>query len=488
MLQAQRAKVLTRTRLASELELDDVLPAKLKPRPTLQMAVALLSLAVSLVLVYSSSFTNEFAFSDDYFCLYEKLRNQLWADGFWMQFCLQARPLDALFFIPLMSNVHKIADLLPLRAIAVDYIVCLSFCYYAAFRNIRFAPYQAAALAFCLCTVPSFQVWSVWAIAAHAVVAGIFSYLSFHVLQSQLKAPNISWWMAPLPFLLQLCAAATYQPASMLFWSFLAISLFDEEATFEQKVKIYAAGLLVVGTSMVLDFGVFLWAKQHFGASGVLEGRSHLTSDVIGKLKWFVKGPLLDSLNVFRISDSVAFASKTAAFICLGLPFAFTGVRVQRALLFLMACSLIPLAYLPNLVVAESFSTYRSQTGLIVLVMLYALMALLGFLKMLRCRSRVLTVALCSVAIFSAFTAYENVVNYFVVPQTLELALLRAQIGQQFGPHAANHPILFERLDTLAPSVRYDEFGMPSSAQFFAKQPMQVLLRLERDDKLNSAR
>jgi hypothetical protein len=484
MLQTQRAKVLTRTRLASEL--DDVLPAKLKPRPTLQMAVALLVLAVSLVLVYSPSFTNEFAFSDDYFCLYEKLRNQLWADGFWMQFCLQARPLDALFFIPLMSNVHKIADLLPLRAVAVDYIVCLSFCFYAAFRTIKFAPYQAAALALCLCTVPSFQIWSVWAIAAHAVVAGIFSYLSFHVLQSQLKSPNISWLMAPVPFLLQLCAAAIYQPASMLFWSFLAISLFDDEASFAQKVKIFAAGLLVVGTSMVLDFGVFLWAKQHFGASGMLEGRSHLTGDVVGKLKWFLKGPLLDSLNIFRISDSLSFASKAAAFICLGLPFAFTGAGRERTLLFLMALSLIPLAYLPNLLVAESFSTYRSQTGLIVLVMLYALMALFGFLKLLRCRSRVLTVVLCSLAVFSAFIAYENVVNYFVIPQTLELALLRAQIDQQFGAHAANHPILFERLDTLAPSVKYDEFGMPSSAQFFAKQPIQVLLRLERADKLNS--
>jgi hypothetical protein len=113
------------------------------------------------------------------------------------------------------------------------------------------------------------------------------------------------------------------------------------------------------------------------------------------------------------------------------------------------------------------------------LLTLYGMFAIKGYLKTFLCRGRAFTLIAFASAILFGLVAYSNVLDFFAVPQSLELNLLRQQARGEFGPARAKNMMLFDRQFSLAPYICYDEFGMPSSAQEFDHKPLQVLLRLE---------
>jgi hypothetical protein len=282
-----------------------------------------------------------------------------------------------------------------------------------------------------------------------------------------------------LSFIFMFAAAAIYQPAAMFFWVFAAVTLTADAGSFSDRLRFFFLSLLVCGLALAADFGTFFLAKQYYGAAALLSGRSHLTDDPVGKLRWFINGPLVDAFNFFRLVPSRSLALKSAILIGLGLVLNFSGTLKRRIVLLTCMAALVPLSYLPNLLVAENFASYRSEIALLALTTLFLLVALRGVLPKISCRGRVFTVAASGLAVAFSLTAYCNLLNFFAVPQALELTLLRQQCAGMFGRHQVWHPFMFTREETLAPFVRYDEFGMPSSAQTFARLPMQVLLKLE---------
>jgi hypothetical protein len=202
-------------------------------------------------------------------------------------------------------------------------------------------------------------------------------------------------------------------------------------------------------------------------------------TEPLAKLSWFINGPLVDSFNFCRLVPSRSLALKSALLIAFGVILGFSGSWRQRIGLFACVAALVPLTYLPNLLVAENFASYRSEIALLALTTLLLLVAVRNGVQKLHCRDRVFTCAAFGLAMVLSLTAYFNLLNFFAVPQTLELTLLREQVQGKFGLNQSRHPFLFKREDSLAPFVRYDEFGMPSSAQTFARTPMQVLVKLE---------
>jgi hypothetical protein len=228
-----------------------------------------------------------------------------------------------------------------------------------------------------------------------------------------------------------------------------------------------------------VDFAGFQIAKNHYGTAALLPGRSSLCIDVLGKIKWFLRNPLIDSLNFLRLQNSLSFALRSGAFIAVGMLLYVRGSIKYLGISLAVALFLIPMAYLPNLLVSESVSFFRTQTALSCLLTLYGMIAIKGILKSLLCRGRAFTLIAFASAILFGLVAYSNVLVFFAVPQSLELNLLRQQARGEFGAARAKNIMLFDRDISLAPFVRYDEFGMPSSAQEFDRKPLQVLLRLE---------
>src|SRR5262249_51108983 len=117
-------------------------------------------------------------------------------------------------------------------------------------------------------------------------------------------------------------------------------------------------------------------------------GRSTLNHDVIGKLRWFWNQPLLNAFNLFDLVAKWWLAGPIAALAAIGIVVLHVD-RGREALGFLaLAIALVPLSYLPNLVIAEDWASYRSLGALSALCMVYAWLGLLGIWRALLPRVR----------------------------------------------------------------------------------------------------
>jgi hypothetical protein len=76
--------------------------------------------------------------------------------------------------------------------------------------------------------------------------------------------------------------------------------------------------------------------------------------------------------------------------------------------------------------------------------------------------------------------AAHNVATYFAVPQFSELNLMRSFLAQHdFSQVHSIYIISSTAEDSLAPAVRYDEFGLPSSSPPWSPGSMVYLLLRE---------
>ena len=193
--------------------------------------------------------------------------------------------------------------------------------------------------------------------------------------------------------------------------------------------------------------------------------RTHLATNLVAKLAWLVHVPLREAANLMSIVPSTTVAFAVLAWITTGLALYWRS-RGMAALWFaVLALALIPLSYLPNLVVGENWASYRTQVALTSLVLLYASLALVGWLRWLHI-PRAITGIVVAAAGTAAFMAAGTVREEFAEPQMKEWLLIKQALAH---PPAATATHLELRLasweDHLAPISRWDEFGLPSTCR-----------------------
>jgi hypothetical protein len=166
-----------------------------------------------------------------------------------------------------------------------------------------------------------------------------------------------------------------------------------------------------------------------------------------------------------------------ATIIGVGMYLGIDGSWKARAARLLVALMLIPLAYLPNLLVAEDWASYRTQPALAALLLLYAAIALFGWLRALRIVRAAPAFALAGL-LFCAVVAHRNVVLGFVAPQVKELRMVSAYLQQRQYLQGTSRlyfvPAPWQ--DSMAPFIRYDEFGTLSSSERWVLQGMVWLI------------
>jgi hypothetical protein len=104
------------------------------------------------------------------------------------------------------------------------------------------------------------------------------------------------------------------------------------------------------------------------------------------------------------------------------LPY-FEGGFGERFSKYSIALSLLPLTYLPNLVIVEFWSSYRAQIALASMIILFWFFALHGYAKSLHdqiAKEALIYVLSLFVVVSVLFAAY-NVQTYFAVPLSVEL-------------------------------------------------------------------
>ena len=297
--------------------------------------------------------------------------------------------------------------------------------------------------------------------------------LAFRMIGSS-RAPRQHWPGMAISFVMLTGALAIYQPAAMMFWVFAGIAWLTTAETPDLREVIYAGALM--GAALTAEYALAKGLPFILYGHANTFGRTALVTNLPQKAEWFFHQPLRDALNLPLIAPRTWVAWAVTVFISGGLWLCFPGSSITRAIRLALAAILLPLTYLPNLLVAENWSTYRTQVALTSLLWFYTAMALIGWLRWIR-SERSLPAFVVLAVIICAGLANRNVTLEFAVPQATEYRMMAHTLRESKLQGTKNFCfVLANSTGTLAPVVRYDEFGLPSSSQPWVPQAMAWLI------------
>ena len=186
------------------------------------------------------------------------------------------------------------------------------------------------------------------------------------------------------------------------------------------------------------------------------------------RLQWFWNDPLHKACRIALIQSPGTSWVIVVPIVALLTAYFFgvSGSRGARLTKVLCLPALTLLSYLPNLIVAEQWASFRT---------LGPLTLLLGFLYLIALRTawtrlvfrphsgRSIALALAGAVAFG-FCQY-RVTSYFAVPQSIEWRIYRDRLGD-FDPQFHQRIEFVQPAGgSLGPRVRMDEFGVISTSR-----------------------
>jgi len=438
------------------------------------------SLTAVLLLCYVPVLVTPYAFSDDYALLTTSIRGEMASE--WAMKTSQGRPTHALL-LNLFFPKSNVGELCYLRLLGVVGIIFLAWNLYRTLVRVGWSSNLSFALAVIVCTLPPFQVYASWAVTVFFPFAALASGEALSLAERAFheRRPSCKWGLVVGAVLLLLLALTIFQPAAMFFWVFAAITLFKPEASLSYVLRRFLWYTAIGFTGLLLGFSVYKLGSAMYGHM-IPPLRSHLTQDIGEKALWFFRQPLTNALNLLKLSPKRWLAMSVGVFITGGLILYLQGTTKERLCKIMIALSLVPFSYLPNLVIAESWPAYRTLSALTSVIAVYAFFALWGYGRVLgrSVTAPVLTAGLGLAALTSSLLAAHNVTTYFALPQFLEIKWLRGYLAQQdLSQTRSIYVISSSWRDSIAPAVRYDEFGLPSSFPPWSSGSMVYLLLRE---------
>ncbi|HEU5382381.1 MAG TPA: glucosyltransferase domain-containing protein [Ktedonobacteraceae bacterium] len=471
-------------------------------RAVMQELIVLLCYVVVGALMFSVALITPYSFTDSYTDLAQAIQGSLY--GYYVQLVTYGRPVYALLAQMAFSPMSSIGDLRYLRLIAVIGTGLLAWTFYKALRLAGIRQQYAIVLPLLICTTPPYEVYVGWddcfCFPYAAVLAGAALILANSAITK--RSSRQGWIRGGISLVLLVMAMMIYQPAAMVFVVFVAIVLFCRKASLRSTLLRF----LVYCSMLMIALGIdFIAAKTLpvllYGAP-LAGSRTQLVTDIPAKAGWFFQEPLPDALNLWNLLPKVSIAVFVGVFSFAGLFLFLRGKLIERLSKLLIAVVLVPLSYLPNLIVEESWASYRTQAALTALIALYVGLALLGFFHSSRLQMESLriqigplkiqrpfirvqpgalaTTILLVVVIFGGLVAARNVTRYFVLPQEQELSFIVSQLNTgSLATVKRIYVIPCSWSDSISPVVRYDEFGLASCSQPWAPGPMVYLVLRE---------
>jgi hypothetical protein len=440
-----------------------------------------------LSLCYIAALVTPYALADDYTNLVAVQSGAKWPRDLRVA---GGRPVHALLNDLFFRCTPDIGGLRYVRLVAVIIVALLALCLYQAMLSTGWDWRHSVMMSLIAVTLPPFQVYASWAETASYPLAAVTAAAAFYAAEVSLRARGTGqkWGLGTGSVLLMLLALTNFQPGAMCFWVFGAIVIFEPGATtaFALRRLLWYGG--IVTAAVVLGFCVYKLGMAEYGSLQI-SARTHLTSNAAGKALWFVQSPLTDALNLVWISPNPWVAVGVATFVSGGMLLYFEGSVGERLCKYFIALSLLPLSYLPNLVIAEDWASYRTQIALTPMILLYSFFALYGCTKVLH--NNIADQALISIlslfAVISGLFAAYNVQTYFAIPLSVELRLMRNQIRTGNLAQARSIYVIGSTWrDSIAPAVRYEEFGLPFSAQPWSPGPAVYLALRDLDPARSS--
>lgn len=321
--------------------------------------------------------------------------------------------------------------------------------------------------------MPAFQVYSIWAVAAIYPWAAFFSIMSFYIISND---DIIKWKSFFVSLFLLILSVMTYQPAAMMYWV-AAASVWVATQRRLPPIRNIILPTSVMIMALATDF---IASKALpiilFNDSNVFS-RTALVSNFYKKTAWFVSQPLIDALNLPSILGNPYVSVFVAVFIAVGMGFFFLWRSDSKIGKIVISALLIPLSYMPNLIVQEDWASYRTQVALTSLITLYGIIALYEYIRLFRL-IRLLPIIMIGILVICAYISHKNIMLEFVYPQTNEIKLVSRYLSNKKDLANAKHIYIVPSSwkDSLAPISRYDEFGIPSSSNTWSPPGMVWLI------------
>jgi hypothetical protein len=417
---------------------------------------ALLLLVGAIVALFLPCVIVPYAYGDDYAKLWMAVSGD--ADAWFGRTVIsgdssELRPLMGVMNQAALSAAGTVDNLRFVRLFAVVGIVGLAVLLHWALVRARIGPMPAALMALFVCSMPAFEVAGSWATLFSAPYAAILGGCASLLAVSGSGLPS-------------------RLAAGRLGGAVLAL-----------VVGVAGLGLAFVTGKVVANI---------VGGGTVNADRGALTHDIAGKALWFVEHPLYRSLSLFELRPSAWLAAVVVIVAGGGIVLWLRAHGFRPLPYVLAAVVLVPLSFLPNLIVRENNSyVFRTGIALTSLVALYVCFGVLGLWSLardwlrLRVNDRAFTaanrlalgLAVALVAV-TAVTASRNVTTLMVEPQHTELGIIRDQVAA-LQPDVGRIGFVQIGWEQGMTAWYSDELGLASSARPWTGPPAVYLILRE---------
>ncbi len=457
---------------------DSAKPPLCAAREPAAHALAAVVLTAIVGIAYGSCVTGMVGYADDYWLLWQ------WRDepgrvlDVWNR---AGRFVTAILFPLLWGDASAVGDLWRPRLAAVVGIGLFALSLYATMRRMDYSWWFSLAMAGLTALLPTFAVYAAWATCSGHVYGCLAALAAFAIVDVRWKQRPT--WLIPAlmagGIVVETIALCTYQPAGMFYIVACTFALASTGMTpwswaATLRVGVHASVLIA---AMCVALVIF---KSSAGeAEGIdLAERGAATTDPFLKAGRFVAQPLAQSCLPYWFTNHWSNAARIAVAIALlgilvplGTIARLDGSVTNRLLRTAGLLALIPLSYLPHLVVAADFFPYRTRAAIApAILFLLVLAAAGGFQLLIRQDSRrrfVQQVALAAVVFIALIAARRHVTHGFLVPSQIEWAVVRSELLRESGRAKEPEQVVFLMPDSSRPLTGrfvYDEFGYLSSS------------------------
>lgn len=425
-------------------------------------AIAYISFFIFFVLIYIPVISTRYAFLDDYNFVF--LANQHEIPQLASGLVSGGRPLYALLSL-IFTFVSQIGNLRWIRLLSIAGIAALCMLFMKHLRETTtFSRKISIAGGMLIGLMPAFQVYASWAVTAFDPWSAFFAGLGFRALNYDSAQ---KWKASVLSVAFLVCAITIYQPSAMMYFVFAGTAWLTAEKLPPLKEVIRAVA--VMGTALALDYAAAKLLPIILFHDSTAYSRTALVTNIDAKAWWFLTEVMRDALNLPYVLGNKLVAIFSAVFIASGFLIVMKHERPTSVARATLSILLLPLAYTPNLIVKEDWASYRTQVALTSLLVLYFIMALGAWLRLCRI-DRFMPAFMFAAVIVCSWMARHTVETEFTIPQAKELHLVSTYLSREGNLVGAKEIYIVPARwqDSLAPFVRYDEFGTPSSQAVWA--------------------
>ncbi len=442
--------------------------------------LSLALLFVSLLLIYSPVLTHQYLFHDDV-NFFTRTPARLMPPSQLFNFFV-GRYFGAVFMTLASWSIHFVNDLTFIRFFSILNISIVCFVLYRFLRDYFQNRIHTFLTVLLIGMLPGFQVMASYAgIFFHTIAASLASIAAYLVLKIPSTKPlseRLSDKFAILAMLLLFSAISTYASTAMFYWVFVLIILLSSvhKPTFDLKIKL--VNFYLVGVISLAIYATVLRLLQKFSLHFMygMYNPYQMNFDLVSKLKWFIKEPLLNILNLWRVFPTYSRAVILLTFILISAvvniillyrqrkeKFDLKQTSLSTIIVSGVLASLILLSFLPSLMATGESPFYRCTLNLAAMTVVLLVWSLDRWLDWIlsHFKSYILTFLLILLCFYASLRTYNNIFFLRILPSQVEFNFVKDKISQA-DLNRVKRIHIIEPRPWMVPE-RYDEFVTPTT-------------------------